>query len=166
MQIYLAKNEQKFGPYTPDEVRARIAAGQVSESDPGWHAGLAAWLPVSQVLASLPVGLDAAPPLSNKSGLATASFIVAMLGIGAWFILIVAAAAGVSAGAGDTSPLMVGVGLFMFAGIAGNLVGVGLGVAALTKSISNKWMAVTGVIVNGAEVAGILLLMLIGLAQK
>ena len=94
MQIYITKNEQKLGPYTPAEVRARIASGQFSESDPGWHDGLRDWLPVSQVLASSQVGPDAAPPIFKKaSGMAKASFIIAMIGVGVWFVLIVVSGA-------------------------------------------------------------------------
>jgi len=37
-----------------------------------------------------------------------------------------------------------------------------MGIVALTKNVSNRWMAVTGAIVNGAEVLGIIGLMIIG----
>jgi hypothetical protein len=117
--------------------------------------------------ASPPLPSTLQSPLFNKSsGLAKASFAIAMIGVGVWFIMLVAAGVSVSAGASNTSPLWIIVGLFMFAMIAGNLVGAGLGIAALTKSISNKWMAVTGVIVNGVERFVILLLMLIGSVQE
>lgn len=45
-----------------------------------------------------------------------------------------------------------------------NLIGAILGLASLGKSIRNKWMAVTGIIVNGCEIAGVILLMVIGVA--
>ena len=89
-----------------------------------------------------------------------------MVSIGAWLVLLVAAAAGVSGGARDTSPLMVSLGLFMLAGMAANLAGAIFGIVALTKTISNRWMALTGVIANGVELVGVLFLMVLGLAQK
>jgi hypothetical protein len=167
MNIYVTKNQQKHGPYTPAEVRSRIVSGQFAESDLGWHDGAASWLPLSQLLASLTIGPDGAPPIPQKSsGLAKASFIIAMVGIGAWLMLFVAAAAGVSSGAGETSALMMSVGLFMFGGMATNLAGAIFGIVALAKPISNRWMAVTGVIANGVELVGVLFLMVLGLAHK
>jgi len=165
MNIYVTKSEQEHGPYTPAEVRARLASGQFVESDLGWHDGAVNWMPLSQLLTAF--GPDGAPPIPRKaSALARASFIIAMVGIGGWLVLVVAAAAGVSAGARDTSPLMVSVGLFMFAGMAANLAGFIFGVVTLAKPISNKWMAVTGVIANAVELVGILFLMILGLASK
>ena len=76
--------------------------------------------------------------------------------------MLVIATAGYSAGASDTSPFMIGVGLLIFAGMAVNLAGCIMGIVALTKNVSNRWMAVTGAIVNGAEVLGIIGLMIIG----
>ena len=54
----------------------------------------------------------------------------------------------------------------LLAGMAGNLVATALGIVALTKSSSNKWMAVTGVVVNGVELGGVLILMLLGAVNK
>lgn len=167
MNIYVIKNQHKHGPYTAAEVRSRIASGQFAESDSGWHDGVADWLPLAQLLASLTVGPDGAPPIPQKSsGLTKASFIIAMVGIGAWLVLIVTAAAGGSAGASDTSPLFVSVGLLAFAVMAVNLAGALFGIIALTKTISNRWMAVTGVIANGVELVGMLLWIVFGLVQR
>ena len=163
MEIYVSKDNQRFGPYTEAEVRERMASGRFSESDFGWHEGLTSWLPLSQVLASLPVGFDAIPPVPRRSsGLAKASFIIAMVGIGLWLVLLVIAAAAYSAGASDADPVMVLVGLLIFAGMAANLAGCVMGIVALTKNVSNRWMAVTGAIVNAVEVLGIIGLMIIG----
>jgi hypothetical protein len=165
MNIYVTKNEQQHGPYTPAEVLARLTSGQFVTSDLGWHAGAAGWLPLSQLLTAF--GPEGEPPFPQKSSaLAKISFIIAMVGIGGWLVLLVMAAAGVSRGARDNSPLMMFLGLFMFAGMAANLTGSIFGLIALAKPSSNKWMAITGAIANAAELLGVLFLMVLGMAQK
>ncbi|MDZ4816196.1 MAG: DUF4339 domain-containing protein [Verrucomicrobiota bacterium] len=167
MNFFVAKNQQRHGPYTEDEVRSRIMSGQFAKSDAGWHEGQVDWKPLSQLLVYLPDGPSILPPLPQKSsGLAKASFIIAMVGIGIWLILLSAAVIGVSSGAQETHPLMIIVGLLMFAGMAANLAGAVLGTIALTMSISNRWMAVAGLIANGLEIFGVVMLMVIGSAQR
>ena len=167
MQIYVARAEQKLGPYTLDEVRSKLASGELSESDLAWHEGLTNWLPLQQVLASFSIG-PAAPPLlpAKRSGLAMASFIIAMGGIGVWGVILMAAAGGVNSGATAQSPLMIIVGLFFIAGVAANLVGTILGIIALKKPLSNKWMAITGLVVNLVELFVLMALIVVGLAAK
>jgi hypothetical protein len=172
MNLYVAKNQQKHGPYTVAEVQSRIATGEFVESDLGWHDGVQGWQPLSQLLGPLPAtpqvgpSIPSIPPAPLKSsGLAKASFIIALVGIGVWLVLVVTAAVGVSSGMGERSPLMVIVGLGMMAFMAVNLMGAVLGIVALTKPISNKWMALTGLILNGLELVGVLFLMIVGLAQ-
>lgn len=167
MNIYVAKNQQKHGPYTPAEVSARMASGQFAETDLAWHEGMADWLPLARLVAELPSGPGGAPLLPPpRSGLAKASFIISMVGLGAWFVLILVAAVAVSSGARETGPLMIVVGLAMFAGMAANLAGILFGAVVLTKPIANKWMAVTGVIANSVELCGVLFLMILGWSQK
>lgn len=167
MNIYLAKNQQKHGPYTADEVRARVASGTFTETDLGWHEGLASWQPLSRLLASLTSESEGPPPVLRKSsGLAKASFIMALVGFAFWLVLIAAAAVGVSRGAGDTSSWMVILGLLMFVVFIANLVGFILGAVALPKTIANKWMAVAGVTANCSELLGVLFLLLLGLTRK
>jgi hypothetical protein len=169
MNIYVAKNQEKQGPYTSDEVRAKVATGEFTGSDLAWHEGVTDWQPLAQLLPAAPFPAPSlAAPLhpTSSSGLATASFIIAMVGIGGWFLLLGIAAAGVSSGAKDTSPLMVAVGLCMFAGLAVNLAGAIFGLITFRKLISNRWMALTGAIVNGVELLGVLGLIILGIASK
>ena len=161
MNIYIAKNDQKLGPYSADEIRNRISTGEFSEADPGWHDGLPNWQPLSQIVAGLPSGPRALP----SSILATISFAISMLGIPAWLFLLIMAARGVAEGESETSPMMITIGLLLFAGIGANIVGLILGIIPLMKSVSNKWMAIVGVIVNGLELVGVVLLMIIGMSQ-
>ena len=99
--------------------------------------------------------------LQKESGMAKASFIIAMIGIGVWFLIIIIASAGLYYGVrfsiwGVAFKQIIG--LFVPVAFAGNLVGAGLGFATIKKNISNKWMATTGFIVNIVEPVIILIL--------
>ena len=58
---YVAVNGQSQGPYTPAQLTQGIAAGQVTETTPVWTAGMATWLPASQV-PQLASQMGEAPP--------------------------------------------------------------------------------------------------------
>jgi hypothetical protein len=167
MDIFIAKNDQKFGPYTLEEVRARISSGSFTGDDFGWHEGLTDWQTLSRLLASLPSEEGGPPPVSRKSsGFAKTSFIISVIGMGVWLMLIVSAAVAVSSGVDDMSLLMVMIGLGMFIVMAANLVGIIFGFIALPKPVSNRWMAVAGLTANGLEILGVVFLFFLGLAQK
>ena len=51
MQIHVAKNGQKMGPYSEAQVREMLASGSIAGTDLGWHEGLADWVPLSSLLA-------------------------------------------------------------------------------------------------------------------
>ncbi len=155
MDIFVAKNDQQLGPYTVEEVRDRISSGSVTGEDLGRHEGLADWQPLSRLLASLPSEGEGPPPAPRKSsGIAKTSFIISIVGIGAWLALIVAAAVAVSSGVDEMSLFMVMIGLGMFIVMAPNLAGIIFGFIALPKPISNNWMAVAGLTANGLELLG------------
>ncbi|MDB6063812.1 MAG: hypothetical protein JWR26_20 [Pedosphaera sp.] len=167
MEIFVTKNQQQQGPYAADEVRARIVSGQLSESDLGWHKGLPGWVPLAQLLASGAVGPVGTPPIPLKSsGFAKASFIIGMVGTAGWLVFLGAAAVLAKGGANEKSPLLIIVGLCTIGGMGLNLAGVIFGIIALRQRISNRWMAITGVIANGVELLGVLSLMALGLAMK
>lgn len=167
MQLYLSRNGEQSGPYTPDEVRARMAAGEFKETDLGWYKGLQEWRPLPQALASAEAAADpfgSAPPVpSSSSGLAKASFIIGVVGVFAWIFLLGAAGMAAMAGHHEESPLMIVIGLAIFAGIFINVIGLILGIIPLGRTISNKWAAVTGLVLNLLQVGGVGLLMVIGL---
>jgi GYF domain 2 len=166
MEILISKNEKRVGPYTPTEVQARIASGQLSEADPGWHNGLTDWQPVGRVLSELSSRSNALPmEIEKPSGFAKASFIIAMAGILAWFAILGFAGMSYAAGAREDSPLMIFVGLLMMGCLAANLIGAVFGIAALCRNGSNRWMAVTGLTVNGVEILTILVVLLIGMSK-
>ncbi len=49
MQWYYSKNATQQGPVPLDELRARIASGEVAGSDMAWREGMADWQPVSSI---------------------------------------------------------------------------------------------------------------------
>ena len=54
MEIHIAKNGQRMGPYSEGQVKEMLAAGSVVGTDLAWHEGLADWKPVASVLSSAP----------------------------------------------------------------------------------------------------------------
>ena len=49
MTLYVARNEQRFGPYTLAEAQNLLTAGTLRATDLAWYEGLAAWIPLHQV---------------------------------------------------------------------------------------------------------------------
>jgi hypothetical protein len=167
MQIYVTKNQNRLGPYSVADVRARLAAGQFTASDFGWHEGLTNWLPLGQLLVPFPAGPgELASTALKSSGFAKASFVIGILSIPLWLVILAVAAVSVSRGETKESPILIIAGLAMFGAMAVNLAGAVLGIVPLTRRVSNKWMAVTGLILNGTELVGILFLTILGLSRR
>lgn len=49
MELYIARNEEKLGPFPVAEVQKMIASNKVQPTDLAWHEGLADWMPLYQV---------------------------------------------------------------------------------------------------------------------
>jgi hypothetical protein len=49
MTLYVARNDQRFGPYTLAEAQNLLTAGTLRATDLAWYEGLAAWIPLHQV---------------------------------------------------------------------------------------------------------------------
>lgn len=66
MQWYYSKNNTQLGPVSQDELRAKLASGEVSQSDMVWREGMTDWQPASGMaeLAVMPAG---APPLPGAA---------------------------------------------------------------------------------------------------
>lgn len=66
MQIYVGRDGQREGPFSVEEVRTRLAQGQVKTTDLAWYEGAPGWMPVAQVPAlSMPPPLAGPPPLQS-----------------------------------------------------------------------------------------------------
>ncbi len=49
MQIYIARNGQRLGPYSVEEVNRQLASGAISSNDQAWYEGAAAWAPLTSI---------------------------------------------------------------------------------------------------------------------
>jgi hypothetical protein len=62
MQIYIHRNGEQFGPYSPEQTRDYLASGNLVADDLAWHEGAAAWAPLSQIAELFPAAAPATPP--------------------------------------------------------------------------------------------------------
>jgi uncharacterized RDD family membrane protein YckC len=62
MEIHIAKNGQKMGPYPEAQVREMLAAGTLAGTDLGWYEGMADWKPLASVLAPASTTPAITPP--------------------------------------------------------------------------------------------------------
>lgn len=64
MEIFIAKREQRTGPFTVQQIETMISSGMVDLGDMAWHSNLLDWAPLHQILGVCPpVPKDeAAPP--------------------------------------------------------------------------------------------------------
>src|SRR5437868_6300516 len=121
MEIFVTKNQQQQGPFTVDDVRGRIASGQLAVSDFGWHKGLAGWVPLSQLLSSGAGGQVDPPPIPMKScGFAKASFIMGMVGMVGWAVFLGANIVLMKSGVKEKSPPLMIVGFCTIGGMGLN----------------------------------------------
>lgn len=102
MQIHLFQNGQQTGPYSLEDIRARLANGTLQPSGLAWYEGAADWAPVSTVpgvMANTSVAPTAPPPFAPRpqtfaapmaaqqyqppktSGMAITSMVLGLLGI-------------------------------------------------------------------------------------
>ena len=47
MQIHIARNGQRMGPFSLEEINRQLAAGTLSLSDQAWYEGAGGWVPLS-----------------------------------------------------------------------------------------------------------------------
>jgi hypothetical protein len=62
MNYHLFLNGQQAGPYTEEQVRQFLAAGQVQGADMAWREGLAEWAPLASILPAEKVQPSTAAP--------------------------------------------------------------------------------------------------------
>src|SRR5437588_11796693 len=74
MQIHVARNGHRMGPFSLDEVNRQLAAGSLSLSDLAWYEGIPNWVALSQVPG---VGASGSIPGAATPAIAPASRTVA-----------------------------------------------------------------------------------------
>jgi GYF domain 2 len=174
VQIYITKNQQQLGPYSPAEARNRIIKGQLTGSDLAWHAGLTSWTTLAEVLGSYsshpslgPIAPRPQVEVAQPSGLSITSLVTAIIGAIGWVtVLIVAVLVDKHGRKDDNDPMLLVLGLMFLGGLLVNVFGGIAGVAALIKGQSYKPLAITGLIFNALELLVIIALAALGMAMK
>lgn len=87
MEIYITQNNEKTGPFSPQEIQAGLASGKYRDSDLAWYHGIDHWIPLSQALGAIGSNSPGYSRPPETSGLAITSMI---LGISGFFFLITA----------------------------------------------------------------------------
>jgi hypothetical protein len=69
MQWYYSKNSNQLGPVSLDELRYKLASGEISGTDMVWKEGMQNWSPISSVgeLAVTPQGMPTSRPPGSVS---------------------------------------------------------------------------------------------------
>lgn len=127
----VAQGNEQFGPYTQDEIARYLAAGSFTHEALVWKQGMADWVPIRTVFASVGVRSPAAPPPpyvpanSNRIAAGVLAILLGYLGVHK-FIL------------GQTTPgLILLLVTLLTCGIGGtvtSIIGIIEGVIYLTKT--------------------------------
>lgn len=73
MEIYINRDGEQHGPYTLEDARAHLAAGQLQAEDLAWHEGLAEWTTLGELAgapdAAADPGANVDAPTKSKATL-------------------------------------------------------------------------------------------------
>jgi hypothetical protein len=67
MEIYLLIEGKQEGPYSEDQVRDSLAAGQIPSDLPAWQKGLPSWVPVTNIISTNQLPPSVPPPFVPAS---------------------------------------------------------------------------------------------------
>ena len=102
MEVYVRRGEERFGPFSPDQIKESLANGALIEGDLAWHKALKDWVPADEVLDTL---RPAAAPVEETSAPASGGRKKTLLAVAAGVIgLGVAAAIFFSGGENKPKP--------------------------------------------------------------
>jgi len=170
MTVFVARDGQQLGPYTIEQLRQMVSQGQFIDTDLAWYEGAPDWMPLAQVLQTLPSAAAAAVPMKHP-GLGIASFVIGIVSAPLWLVLFVVSALS-GAGQADPvdvnkpSPFLVLVGLFFCGGFAVNVLGAILGIAGVQRPNAKKGLSIAGIVLNGVQLAGLIGLIVLGLIMQ
>jgi len=54
MDIYIRRDEQRYGPYSLDDIQSDLATGNVVPTDLAWYEGAKDWVPIARIVAMSP----------------------------------------------------------------------------------------------------------------
>jgi hypothetical protein len=166
MSLYLYQNDQQTGPFTGEQIQEMLRAGTVTRDTLGWKEGLADWSPLSSLLPALEMAipLPPPPPKPRSSRLGIISFIIALVSMGLWAALFLAAGIAHNNGSA-TQTFDVIIGFILMAGVAVNFMAMVLGAIGIFKSKANT-LAIIGTCMNGFLLLAVIGLVIIGLMAK
>jgi hypothetical protein len=72
MNWFYAKNGSQQGPLSTDEIKSRIAMGEIGPNDLAWREGMSDWMPVGQI-SELKVAPAASPSMEATPAFPSAS---------------------------------------------------------------------------------------------
>lgn len=154
MEFYIARDGQQSGPFSQEEVRRKLAVGEILPTDRGWQEGMAEWMPLSTfpmlVATSMPLlttrgGVTMYQPVTT-SGMAVASLVMGIISLTLFPILpsILAVVFGHAARSSIRSSQgrLVGDGL----AVAGLVLGyIGIGLLVLLLAMATIMLCTVGV---------------------
>ncbi len=147
--IYVTKNQEVQGPYSASEIRNRILSDRFTGNDLGWQEGMSDWIPLSDLLNSIPDNSLKIPNISRKSsGYSRASFYIGASSLFIWLFIFMPTAATISAEESESSPWMQVLRVIMYGSISENIFGIILSLLAFINRYSSKTKASYGLFLN------------------
>jgi hypothetical protein len=172
MDLWIAKDGQKLGPFSHDDVIHFLQQSRFSPGDLAWREGLQSWVPLGQILPLAPSDPSGSPltPGTEIEGpeptSGIVSFWVGIVGIAYWVILLTLAGLAALKGLGSDNALMMTIGLFVFIGFGVNIVAIVLGIVGASKRQRRRTLSVLGITINSVEFLGVVSLMILGMSSK
>lgn len=169
VSYFIARNGQQLGPLSSEQIAQMQATGQIAPQDMVWHEGMNGWQTAQIVFGPAAFPTPPPPPVfqsKKNSPLGWASLVIGAVMFFGWFALLIAAGLAHNAGANEESPVMVVIGLLLFASVGLNVLGIVLGIIPCTKSDNPKTVAVIGILLNALELVGMAGLMVLGIAMQ
>jgi len=149
--IYVTKNQEIQGPYTPDEIQNRLISGHFLGNDLAWHQGISDWKVISELFPSTPIRKPRRIGLVRLkiTGFARASYFIGLFGILIWLVIFLPTTLISRAGTIDQTTMQHGLRIFVYACMGINVFGISFGFLALLNKYSSKRKAIYGLIFNG-----------------
>ena len=148
--IYVTKNQEIQGPYSPDEIQTRLISGHLLRSDLAWHQGVSEWKALSELFPSTPTRKHQRIGLVRWkiSGLARASYYLGLFGIFLWITAFIPSKLLIARESTEESLIQHGLRMFKYASIGMSTIGISLAIFALLNKYSSKTKAIYGLIFN------------------
>lgn len=120
MQIFIARDNRKHGPFSLEAIQAALDAGELNGTDLAWYEGAPDWLPLAQVQgltiaqgtaipSSLPPNMSQSIVTDDRQVLNPSSPRVGCLSSIGGFLLCSFLTMLIAASLGDYSPLVIGL---------------------------------------------------------